>query len=150
LHQRAIWHARRSAYQAPPSSQSIGCSEGRILKTIVVVDDDYGMRQALARVLGAAGFHAVTFPSAEELLDSGEAVDAACLVLDIQLPGLSGLDLRRRIVGAGGAAPVIFITAHDRPGLEAEATSLGAAAFLTKPFPGLRLVQAVGAALESR
>jgi FixJ family two-component response regulator len=113
------------------------------LKTIVVVDDDAGMRMALETLFGAAGFCALAYDSAEDLLEAGAAVGAACFVLDVQLPGLSGFGLRRRLAELHTRAPVIFITAHDAPAARAEAASLGAVAYLTKPFAGRRLVEAV-------
>jgi FixJ family two-component response regulator len=113
-------------------------------EAIVVVDDDEGLRQALARVLNAAGFRAETFASAEPMLESDAADRAACLVLDIHLPGLSGFELRRELVRTGGTQPpVIFITGHDAPPARAQAEALGAAAYLPKPFTGRALVEAV-------
>jgi FixJ family two-component response regulator len=116
---------------------------------IVVVDDDDGLRQALGRVLNAAGFRAETFASAETLLESDAADGAACLVLDIHLPGLSGFELRRALVQSGGAQPpVIFITGHDGPAARAQAEALGAAGYLPKPFAGRTLVAAVAQAVR--
>ena len=114
---------------------------------IVVVEDDLAMREALERVLGAAGFSTAAFASGEALLDASAASGAACLVLDIHLPGLSGFELQRRLSETGFRRPVIFITAHDEPGSRVQAASLGAAAYLTKPFPGKELLQAVHAAV---
>jgi len=118
---------------------------------IVVVEDDYGSRQAFERMLNAAGFRAETFASAESLLESDAADRATCLVLDIHLPGLSGFELRRELVRAGGTqAPVIFITGHDEPAARAQAEALGAAAYLPKPFAGRTLVAAVARAVGGR
>ncbi len=115
---------------------------------IVVVDDDDGLRQALGRVLDAAGFQAETFASAETLLESDAAARAACLVFDIHLPGLSGFELRRELVRTGAAQPpVIFITGHDEPAAREQAEALGAAAYLPKPFAGRALVDAVARAV---
>lgn len=114
---------------------------------IVVVDDDDGMRGAAERVLNAAGFRAVTFASAEILLQSDAVDGAACLVLDIHLPGLSGFDLRRRLAQTGTRPPVIFITGHDEPAAREQAEALGAAAYLPKPFAGRALVDAVSRAV---
>lgn len=115
---------------------------------IVVVDDDDGMRRAAERVLNAAGFRAVTFASAEILLESDAADGAACLVLDIHLPGLSGFELRRELVRTGSTQPpVIFITGHDEPAAREQAEALGAAAYLPKPFAGRALVAAVSRAV---
>jgi len=115
---------------------------------IVVVDDDDGLRHALGRVLNAAGFRAETFASAETLLQSDAAGRAACLVLDIHLPGLSGFELRRALVRTGShQPPVIFITGHDEPAARAQAEALGAADYLPKPFAGRTLVAAVARAV---
>jgi FixJ family two-component response regulator len=117
--------------------------------SIVVVDDDDGMRLAFERVLNAAGFRAVTFASAEILLQCNAADRAACLVLDIHLPGLSGFELRRELVRTGAKQPpVIFITGHDDPGARDQAEALGAAAYLPKPFAGRTLVEAVVRAIR--
>lgn len=116
--------------------------------TIVVVDDDDGARQAFERVLSAAGFHALAFASAESLLQSSAARSAACLVLDIHLPGLSGFELRRELARSGARQPpVIFITGQDEPAARGEAEALGAFAFLPKPFAGRALVDAVARAV---
>jgi len=119
-----------------------------ITGAIVLVEDDGSSRQAYQRVLSAAGFRAEAFASAESLLESGSASRAACLVLDIQLPGLSGLELRRRLARAGSVQPpVIFITGHDAAAAREQAEALGAAAYLTKPFAGRTLVEAVSRAV---
>ena len=82
---------------------------------IIVVDDDMSMSQAIERLLVAAGWRVRSFASAEELLASGASADAAVLILDIQLPGMSGLELHRHLAAGGTVTPVIFITAQDRP-----------------------------------
>ncbi len=106
------------------------------------------MREALERVLNAAGLEARTYGSAEAFLESQAADEIGCLVLDIHLPGASGIDLQRRLREGGRARPVIFITAHDLPHWRREAAELGAVAFLTKPFEGRLLLGAVRKALE--
>jgi FixJ family two-component response regulator len=111
---------------------------------IVVVDDDDGARRAFERVLNAAGFRTLAFPSAETLLQSDAAAGAACLVFDVHLPGLSGFELRRELARRGaGHPPVIFVTGHDDPGARDQAEALGATAYLPKPFAGRALVAAV-------
>ena len=115
---------------------------------IVVVEDDFSMRVAVERVLVAAGFHPLTFASTEALLATDAAATARCLVLDIHLPGLSGLELQQQLAGAGNAAPVIFITAHDDARTRDRAEALGAVAYLTKPFEGKVFIEAVRRALE--
>jgi FixJ family two-component response regulator len=110
---------------------------------IIVVDDDMSMSQAIERLLAAAGCKARTFASAEELLESGASAEAAVLILDIQLPGMSGLDLCRHLVAAGDVPPVIFITGQDRPGTRDQALRSGAVAYFTKPFAGQELIRAI-------
>jgi FixJ family two-component response regulator len=116
-------------------------------RTIVLVDDDAEMRQAVERLLSAAGFHAMTFRSAEALLEDEVAVQADCFILDIHLPGISGFELQQRIALRGAVAPVIFITAHDDPASRAHAQAAGAVALLTKPFRRQPLLAAIADAL---
>jgi FixJ family two-component response regulator len=118
-------------------------------RNIVVVDDDAEMNQAIQRLLNAAGFRAITFHSAEALLEAGAAATAECLILDVHLPGLSGFELRRKLLNQGGAKPpVIFITAYDHPDSEALALDSGAIAYFRKPFCGQSLLTAISKALE--
>lgn len=117
---------------------------------IAVVEDDFGMREALARMLKAAGFEARAYGSAEAFLECGSFADLSCLVVDIHLPGASGIDLQRRLAEDGEARPVVFITAHDSPRLRREAEALGAVAFLAKPFEGRLLLGAVREAIGQR
>ena len=110
---------------------------------VVVVEDDASASRAIQRVLRAAGFFAIAFPSAEALLKTRAVTMAAGLVLDIGLPGLSGFELYQRLIEAGAELPVIFITGHDNSlGFE-RAREVGAIAYLLKPFPGRELVDAV-------
>lgn len=111
-------------------------------QSVVVVEDDAGMSKAIERLLRAAGFQPVSFASAEELLQTGAADSAACLVLDIHLPGLSGLELGRVLIESGRAKPIIFITGQDEPSLREEARRVGCAYF-RKPFEGKALLEAI-------
>jgi FixJ family two-component response regulator len=117
-------------------------------QSIVVVEDDPGMKKALERLLRAAGFHPVSFVSAEELLQTKAADDASCFVLDIHLPGLSGLELGRLLAISGRAKPLIFITGQDEPSLREEAQILGCGYF-RKPFEGKALLEAIRAAVST-
>ena len=114
---------------------------------IIVVDDDSSMRLAVQRFLLVSGFRSVTFASAEALLETDAASTASCLVLDIQLSGMSGLNLMQKLKRAGNAVPVIYITAHDDPHTRQQAEAQGAVAYLTKPFEGSVLIEAVRRAL---
>ena len=117
--------------------------------TLLVVEDDDGMRHAIERLLDAAGFRVASFSSAEELLCGSTASSAACLIFDVHLPGMSGFDLRRVLARTGPAPPVIFITADDTPAAREEAGRLRATAYLPKPFRGRELVAAVSRAVAS-
>jgi FixJ family two-component response regulator len=116
-------------------------------REVVVVEDDSGLRAAFEKLLQAAGYHAVAFESAEIFLASSAADGAGCLVFDIRLPGMSGIELYRRIAARGAAPPVIFMTAYDDAAVREEARRLGAAAYLVKPFRGRELVLAVSETL---
>lgn len=102
------------------------------------------------RMLKAAGFEARGYCSAEAFLDETPSSAAACLVLDVHLPGVSGLELQRRLIASGQACPAVFITAHDTAAARNEADELDAVAFLTKPFEGRLLLGAVKQALARK
>jgi FixJ family two-component response regulator len=114
---------------------------------IAIVEDDSAMREALTRMLNAAGFEVRGYCSAESFLEEASAASPGCLVLDVNLPGVSGLELQRRLVESGRAHPVVFITAHDTVAARKEADELDAVTFLTKPFEGRLLVRAVKQAI---
>ena len=119
------------------------------VRRIVVVEDDTSMGQAIERILRIGGFQPILFASAEAALDSGVAPAADCLVLDIQLPGMSGFDLYSQVAPVGEQPPVIFITAHDEPAARDKAERLGAKSFHPKPFSGRDLLDAVNQAMLS-
>lgn len=112
-------------------------------KYVVVVDDDADMGEAVERLLNAAGFTATAFTSAEDLLESGIAPSAICLVLDVHLPGLSGFELYTHLRAQGEAVPAIFMTAYDDPVSERRARAVGAAAYFIKPFEGAKLLDCI-------
>jgi FixJ family two-component response regulator len=118
--------------------------------TVFVVDDDASVRKALKRLLSANGYQVLTFDCAEAFLHSDYIRDKACLVLDIRLPGISGLDLYERLVSAEITNPVIFMTAHDSPQWLAGAAEAGAAAYLRKPFDQQLLLDAIHLACGRR
>ena len=115
-------------------------------KPVVIVEDDPSMIQALDRILRLAGLATISYPSAEALLANGIAANAACIIVDIQLPGLTGFELYARLIERGVAPPVIFITAFDEPDARTRAQDAGAIAFLAKPFSGRTLLETVRAA----
>jgi FixJ family two-component response regulator len=110
---------------------------------VLIVEDDDGLREAIERLLGAAGFAAGAYVSAEGLLANGAAATAACVVSDLKLPAMSGLDLLEEIRHRGWRPPFILITAHDTPGLRDEALRRGASAYLAKPFRGTTLIDTI-------
>ena len=115
---------------------------------IAVVDDDESVRQGLANLISSVGYEAELYASAEEFLARPEAGEAACLVLDLRMPGMSGLELQRRLAAHSGAPPVIIITAHGDDEARAEALAAGAVAFLNKPFKEETLLGAISSALS--
>jgi len=111
--------------------------------TIYVADDDESIRRALKRLLRSVGHRAVTFESAEAFMDSVPEGGEGCLVLDIHLPGMTGLDLHEKLSAEGAQYPVIFMTAHDNPQWRQRAKEVGAVAYLRKPFDEQSLLDAI-------
>jgi FixJ family two-component response regulator len=116
--------------------------------TVFIVDDDDGMRQSLKNLIGSVGLQVKVFASAQEFLRSKLTDVPGCLVLDVRLPGLSGLDLQKRMADAGIDIPIIFITGHGDIPMTVRAMKAGAVEFLTKPFRDQDLLDAVQQALE--
>lgn len=117
--------------------------------TIAIVDDDAPLREALGSVMQAAGFLTNTFGSAEEFLDSAERRHAACLILDVRLPGMSGIELQRKLADANSRLPIIFVTAHGDASLCDLVMKAGAAGFLNKPVRSDILLREIHTALEN-
>jgi FixJ family two-component response regulator len=114
-----------------------------------VVDDDASIRQSLHSLLRAVGYDVKLFQSVQDLLDHrGGLADAACLVLDVRLPGQSGLELQRKLAKAGVALPIVFITGHGDIPMSVAAMKAGAIEFLTKPFRDQDLLDAVARGAE--
>ena len=116
---------------------------------VAIVDDDDLMRGALQGLLKTIGLSARTFASAEEFLDSGDQHQTGCLIADIRMPGISGLDLQAKLNAERCRIPTIFITAHGDEKMRMQALRAGAVEFLTKPFDDEALLGIVRAALES-
>jgi FixJ family two-component response regulator len=114
---------------------------------VAIVDDDDLMRNALQGLLKAAGLPARAFASAEEFLQSGEQHHTACLIADIRMPGMSGLDLQARLNAEQIRIPTIFMTAHGDERMRMQALRAGAVEFLAKPFDDDVLLESVRAAL---
>jgi FixJ family two-component response regulator len=118
------------------------------VETIFLVDDDPAVRKALFRVLREAGWHVETFESAEAFLARPDRQARGCLVLDVTMPGLDGLELQRLLTEARQSLPIVFLTGHGDIPMSVEAIKAGAADFLTKPVNAEELISAVRAALE--
>jgi FixJ family two-component response regulator len=119
-------------------------------KVIVVIDDDLGILESLELVLSSCGHHTELFASAEEFLSAAPTLEAACLVVDIQLGDISGVELVRTLCAQGFALPVIFITGSPDELHQRQAIELGCAAFLLKPFSAERLIETVRKAIGSK
>src|SRR5436305_14432193 len=116
---------------------------------VAIVDDDDSMRSALQGLLKAVGLPALAFPSAETFLESGQQERIACLIADIRMPGMSGLELQAKLNAERCRIPIIFITAHGDEKMRMHALRAGAAEFLAKPFDDEALLESVRAALEN-
>ena len=117
-------------------------------RIVAIVDDDPSVRRALEGLLKAVGLPARAFASAEEFLDSGQQHRTACLIADIRMPGMSGLELQAELNSQNCRIPTIFITAHGDASMRMQALRAGATEFLAKPFSDDVLLDHVRAALE--
>lgn len=113
------------------------------MRTIAIVEDDPSMLQGLNRLLLARGFNVQAFSSAELFLEDAANCKAVCLLLDIHLSGISGLELKRRLASSGGNLPVIFMTGINDEAVRREALEAGCVAFLKKPFLAKLLIEAI-------
>ena len=118
-------------------------------KLVVIVDDDELMRSALQGMLKSVGMPSQAFASAEEFLESGRQLQTACLITDIRMPGMSGLELQAKLNADRCRIPTIFITAHGDTKMRMQALRAGAVEFLAKPFDDEVLLESVRAALEN-
>src|SRR5258707_1015416 len=114
---------------------------------VSIVDDDISVRRSTRRLLRSSGFRAETFASAEEFLESNSATDTACLILDLRMPGVNGLELQRHLTETGNPVPVIFLSAHASQEDERAALQAGAVQFLRKPTSKEALLNAIRDAL---
>jgi FixJ family two-component response regulator len=115
---------------------------------ISVVDDEASVRKALWRLLSASNLDAETFPSGQAFLDSLPSRSPDCLVLDLHMPGLSGLEVLQRLSSAGVTLPTIVITAYDEPDAQMKCSAFGASAYLRKPLDDKMLLATIASALE--
>ena len=116
---------------------------------IAIIDDDRSVRKALQRLLRASDLDANTFGSGREFLDSVGGALPDCLVLDLQMPEMNGLELQRHLIQAGRRLPTIVITGHDEPGMEAQCMAAGASRYLRKPLDDKVLLDAIRHAIAT-
>lgn len=116
---------------------------------VAVVEDDESYRAAVQRLLKSAGLSVRSFASAEDFLKSGQQQETGCLIADIRMPGMSGLDLQAKLNAEHCPIPIIFITAHGDEEMRLQAMRAGAVKFLAKPFDGAILLESVRVALQS-
>ena len=118
------------------------------LSTVFIVDDDHGMRQAIQDLVESVGLRAEAFATGQDFLRKQRTADPSCLVLDVRLPQISGLDFQRQLAERGVQIPIIFITAHGDIPMSVRALKSGAVEFLTKPFRDQDLLDAIQQALQ--
>jgi len=136
--------------QPKPSTRPGTASAPATSKPIVlIVDDDVELRETLKDLFASVDLEAMTFASTRELLDAGLPDRPSCLVLDLRLPGSSGLDLQKQLNGMGAQIPIVFLTGHADVSTSVRAMKAGAVDFLPKPFRDQELLDAVNAALEA-
>jgi FixJ family two-component response regulator len=115
---------------------------------VMIVDDDQSLRRAARRLIKSHGYMVDTFASAESFLGSGRLDETACLVLDVHMPGLNGLELQSRLLALGRQIPIIFITAFTDENARAQALNAGAVGYLIKPFEQAELLDCIHRALH--
>ena len=115
---------------------------------IAIVDDDPAVRRGASGLLRSLGFSAIDFSSAEEFLSSGRAKDISCIITDVRMPGMSGVELQDRLIADGHRVPIIFMTAFPEERTKTRALKAGAFGFLTKPFAQNALLDCVNSALR--
>ena len=115
---------------------------------ISIVDDDASMREATKGLVRSLGYRAATFVSAEEFLQSGSVDETSCIITDVRMPGVSGIELQRRLIAQGNLVPTIFITAFPEDNARRSALEAGAIGFLNKPFSEESLVDCLETALR--
>ncbi|MGN6094921.1 MAG: response regulator transcription factor [Bosea sp. (in: a-proteobacteria)] len=132
-----------------PRSRSLPAQrqDGAKNPLVVIVDDDASVREALCELMLSAGFEAISFSSTKALLETSALDQPGCLILDVRMPGSSGLDLQRHLTSSGNPKPIIFLTAHGDIPMTVQAMKAGAVDFLTKPVRDQTLLDAVNAAI---
>ena len=116
---------------------------------ISIVDDDQAVRDATKGLIRSLGYNVSTFASADEFLNSARVHDTSCLITDLHMPGLSGIELQARLIAAGHRMPIIFITAFPEESVRARAISAGAVGFMSKPYSDDHLINCLERALKA-
>jgi FixJ family two-component response regulator len=141
---------RAAAFESAEGFRSVLQGEFRVARNLVsVVDDDESVRRTTTLLIESFGFRAAAFESAEGFLRSGQLHDTACLIVDVQMPGMNGLQLQSHLAAAGCGIPIIFITAYDDRESRGRAMQAGAVAFLGKPFSDEQLFQTIRSTLRT-
>lgn len=117
---------------------------------ISIVDDDQSMREATSALVRSLGFTVAAFASAEDFLESARVDDTSCLITDVQMPGLSGVELQSRLIAQGRHMPIIGVTAFPEEGIRTRMLEAGAVGFLSKPFNDECLINCLATALKNR
>jgi FixJ family two-component response regulator len=120
------------------------------IPVVSIIDDDELVRAATNRLVRSLGFIAPTFASADEFLRSPRLNDTSCVISDVQMPGISGIELQSMLITKGKNVPIIFITAFPDESIRAQAMKAGAICFLSKPFDGSTLIQCIDDALKTQ
>jgi len=115
---------------------------------ISIIDDDASVRVATSRLVRSLGYTAHTFASADGFLQSPQVNDTACVIADVQMPGMSGIELQSHLIAQGRSVPMIFITAFPEESIRSRALKAGAVGFLSKPFDGTILIECIDIALK--
>jgi CheY-like chemotaxis protein len=140
----------RSTLRDRGYSNRSGSAELQQMAVISIVDDDESIREATKSLVRSLGYKAATFCSAEEFLGSPEMMSTACLIADIQMPGLSGVELQDRLIADGHCMPTIFVSAFPDERVQRKVLGSGAIGYLHKPYKEDRLIECIDAALKVR
>lgn len=145
-----LWRRRRpaSAGFAAPEQGSYGQTHGKTERLIAIVDNDEGICRTLSSLLRSHGYAVATFPTAEQYLRSEVVDETECLILDVNMPGMSGLDLQSQLIADGHTMPIIFVTALSDDEMRARAAENGASGWLIKPFRQEALIDLIERALS--
>ena len=129
-------------------NRRLGFAVNLQVPVVVAVEDDFRVRESLESLVASAGYEAVVFATAEEFLQSGALAAATCVITDVRMPGMDGIELQRRIKQQRPRLPVIFISAHNSIEIRQKALDEGAVDFLYKPFDAADLLAAIHTAIE--